>query len=102
MLIQKPSDLKYSDVTPRAVYTNRREFLASMGLGSAILTAGVLKAAPKLEIASKSPFSTTEKVNSYEDVTHYHNFYECGTDKTEPAEYEKNYRSSTWTVSIED
>ncbi len=101
MLIQKSSDLKYSDVTPRAMYANRREFLASLGLGGALLATGVANAAPKLDIASKSPFSTTEKVNSYEDVTHYNNFYEFGTDKTEPAEYAKNYRTSPWTVSIE-
>jgi methionine sulfoxide reductase catalytic subunit len=101
MLIKKPSDLKYSDVTPKSVYTNRREFLAALGLGSALLTTGVSKAGTKLEIASKSPFSTTEKVNSYADVTHYNNFYEFGTDKTDPAEYAKNYRTSPWTVSIE-
>jgi sulfoxide reductase catalytic subunit YedY len=110
MLIQKPSDLKYSDVTPKSVYTNRREFLASMGLAGGGLLGGVLggeilapraQAGTKLEIASRSSFSTTEKINSYDDVTHYNNFYEFGTDKTEPAEYAKNFRTSPWTVSIE-
>jgi sulfoxide reductase catalytic subunit YedY len=106
MLIKKPSDLKYSDVTPKSVYTNRREFLATLGLaggiaGGALLTPRRAQAGTKLEIASKSAYSTTEKVNSYEDVTHYNNFYEFGTDKTDPAEYAKNYRTSPWTVSIE-
>jgi sulfoxide reductase catalytic subunit YedY len=105
MLIKKPSDLKYSDVTPKAVYTNRREFLASLGigagLGSALLTTGAAQAGTKLEVASKSPFSTTEKINSYEDVSTYNNFYEFGTQKNEPSEYAKNYRTSPWTVSIE-
>ena len=101
MLIRKPSDLNYSDVTPKSVYTNRREFLAALGIGGGLLTPREAKAGTKLEIASKSPFSTTEKVNSYEDVTHYNNFYEFGTEKTQPAEYAKNYRTSPWTVSIE-
>jgi sulfoxide reductase catalytic subunit YedY len=105
MLIKKPSDLKYSDVTPKSVYTNRREFLATLGLGAglggALLTTGTARAGTKLEIASKSPFSTTEKINSYQDVTTYNNFYEFGTQKNEPAEYAKNYRTSPWTVSIE-
>ena len=105
MLIKKPSDLQYSDVTPKAVYTNRREFLAALGigagLGGALLTEGVAQAGTKLEVASKSPFSTTEKANSYEDVSTYNNFYEFGTQKNEPAEYAKNYRTSPWTVSIE-
>jgi len=109
MLIKKPSDLKYSDVTPKGVYTNRREFLASLGLAGGVaggLVGGLLSSQPatagtKLEIASKSPFSTTEKINSYQDVTHYNNFYEFGTDKTDPAKYSQNYRTSPWTVSIE-
>jgi len=105
MLIKKPADLKYSDVTPKAVYTNRREFLASLGLAGGLagglLTSHPAQAGTKLEIASKSPFSTTEKINSYQDVTHYNNFYEFGTDKTDPAKYSQNYRTSPWTVSIE-
>ena len=101
MLIRKSSDLKYSDVTPKSVYTNRREFLAAMGIAGGLLTQREARAGTKLEIASKSPFSTTEKVNSYQDVSHYNNFYEFGTDKTDPAENAKNYRTSPWTVSIE-
>ncbi len=101
MLIKRPSVLKYSDVTPKSLYTNRREFLASLGLGGALLTAAVSKAGTKLPIASKSPFSTTETVNSYQDVTHYNNFYEFGTDKTDPAKYAQGFRTSPWTVSIE-
>ena len=105
MLIRKPSDLKYSDVTPRSVYSNRREFLAGLGIagglaGGALLTQRRAEAS-KLEIASKSPFSTTEKITPSQDVTHYNNFYEFGTNKTDPAEYSKNYRTSPWSVSIE-
>ena len=105
MLIKKPSELHYSDVTPKNVYASRREFLAMLGLGAAggaaLMTPRQAQAAAKLDIAAKSPFSTTEKINSYEDVTHYNNFYEFGTQKNEPAEYAKNYRTSPWTVSIE-
>jgi len=101
MLIEKPSDLKYSDVTPKAVYTNRREFLAALGMGGALLMTHEADAGTKLEVSSKSPFSTTEKINSYQDVTTYNNFYEFGTQKNEPAEYARNYRTSPWTVSVE-
>jgi sulfoxide reductase catalytic subunit YedY len=105
MLIKKPSDLRYSDVTPKSVYTNRREFLASLGIAGG-LAGGLLAPRPaqalaKLSIAAKSPFSTDEKINSYQDVTHYNNFYEFGTDKSEPSEYAQNYRTSPWTVSVE-
>ena len=88
MLIKKPSDLQYSDVTPKAVYTNRREFLAALGigagLGGALLTSGVAQAGTKLEVASKSPFSTTETGELLRGRDHYNNFYEFGTEKNEP------------------
>ena len=42
MLIRKPSDLRYSDVTPKEVYLNRRRFL---GAGAATLGALALPSA---------------------------------------------------------
>ena len=50
---------------------------------------------------AKSPFSTTEKPNSLEDVTHYNNFYEFGTQKDQPAVMARNFQTSPWTVSVE-
>jgi methionine sulfoxide reductase catalytic subunit len=58
-------------------------------------------ATTKLNIASKSPFSTSEKQTPYNDVTHYNNFYEFGTDKGDPAKNAQNFRTSPWTVSVE-
>src|SRR5260370_12303418 len=58
-------------------------------------------AATKFTGLAKSPFSTTEKQNSYEDVTHYNNFYEFGTDKGDPAKNSKNFNTSNWVVSVE-
>jgi sulfoxide reductase catalytic subunit YedY len=58
-------------------------------------------AATKFSDLAKSPFSTSEKQNSYEDVTHYNNFYEFGTDKSDPAKNSKNFNTSNWIVSVE-
>src|SRR5260370_19375495 len=66
-----------------------------------LLPENTLYAGTKLAVASKSPFSTTEKQTSYDDVTHYNNFYEFGTDKGDPAKYAQNFRTSPWTISIE-
>src|SRR5580692_6419441 len=49
----------------------------------------------------KSPFSTTEKPNTLQDVTHYNNFYEFGIDKDAPAKNAQKFRTSPWTVSVE-
>jgi sulfoxide reductase catalytic subunit YedY len=60
-----------------------------------------LSAGAKLNAALKSPFSTTEKPTSYDDITHYNNFYEFGTSKDQPAKLAKDFKTSPWTVSVE-
>jgi len=112
MLIRKSPDLTYADITPKSVYLDRRKFLRAMGIVGATAAAGkglfelalpsqTAFAATKLADLVKSPFSTTEKQNSFEDVTHYNNFYEFGTDKGDPAKNSKNFQTSPWTVSVE-
>ena len=112
MLIRKKPDLTSADVTPKAVYLDRREFLKDAGLLGAAAVAGrsLLRlaspassafAATKLTVASKSPFSTTEKQNTYDDVSHYNNYYEFGVDKTEPAKHAGTLITTPWTVSVE-
>jgi sulfoxide reductase catalytic subunit YedY len=112
MLIRRPTDLSYADVTPKSVYTNRREFLRAMGIAGTAAVVGTAAwrlgfpaeeahATSKLNVSAKSPFSTTEKQTPYSDVTHYNNFYEFGTDKTDPAKNSQNFRTSPWSVSVE-
>jgi sulfoxide reductase catalytic subunit YedY len=112
MLIRKALDLTYADVTPKSVYLDRRKFLRDMGIVGAAVIAGksflelaspsqATSAAPKFTGLAKSPFSTTEKQNSFQDVTHYNNYYEFGTDKSDPAKYAQNFKTSPWTVSVE-
>jgi methionine sulfoxide reductase catalytic subunit len=112
MLIRKAPDLTYADVTPKAVYLDRRKFLQAMGIVGATAVVGnglfelampsqTARAATKFGDLAKSPFSTTEKQNSYEDVTHYNNFYEFGTDKTDPSKNAQKFNTSNWIVSVE-
>src|SRR5713101_2334452 len=112
MLIRKAPDLTCADVTPKSVYLNRRNFLRAMGIVGASAVAGkrLLELASPSEMAfagakliglKPSPFSTTEKQNSYQDVTHYNNFYEFGTDKGDPAKNAQHFNTSNWTVSVE-
>jgi methionine sulfoxide reductase catalytic subunit len=112
MLIKRAQDLKYSDITPKHVYMNRRKFLAQAGLAGGAILAGrgiwnmvsppaSVSANTKLNVAVKSPFSTSEKQNTYKEVSTYNNYYEFGTGKDEPAKYAGNFKTSPWTVSVE-
>lgn len=92
--------IPYSQVTPKKEYLNRRRFLAG-GAAALGMAAGIAPGAAKLNVMVKSPFSTTEKQNSYQDITHYNNFYEFGTSKDQPVKLAGTLRTSPWTISIE-
>jgi methionine sulfoxide reductase catalytic subunit len=44
---------------------------------------------------------TDEKLNSFEDITSYNNFYEFGTGKDDPARYAGRLKTSPWKVKID-
>ena len=54
-------------------------------------------------IKKGSPFSITngEVMNTWEQITTYNNFYEFGTDKDQPAELARNFKTEPWTVAVE-
>jgi len=112
MLVKKAPDLTYKDLTPKSLYMGRRNFL--FGLASAyggvvgykkltrLLEGPATGSTPvKLTGVTKWPGSTTEKETSLEDITHYNNFYEFGTGKTDPAANSKNFVTTPWSVSVE-
>jgi sulfoxide reductase catalytic subunit YedY len=100
MLIRKPADLRYSDITPKQFYVNRRRFLAgSLAFGA---FAGAARAGMKFTDVKKTSYNVgDEKITPLEAITHYNNFYEFGTDKSDPAENAKNFRTSPWTLKVE-
>jgi len=111
MLIKNKPELTYVDVTPKNLYFNRRNFLRGLSIaGAATLVGerfasilshtGSIQANSKLATV-KSNYTVEEKVTSENDVTHYNNFYEFGTDKGDPAKNAQNFRTSPWTVSVE-
>ena len=112
MLIKKTDDIRSSEITPKDLYLNRRKFLAGAAMAGAAAAAGLglkellahsstVQAGEKINGIQKSPFSTTEKVTPYNDVTHYNNYYEFSTEKEEPADLAKNFKTRPWTVTID-
>jgi sulfoxide reductase catalytic subunit YedY len=100
MLIARPPVLRWSDVTPKAIYLNRRKFLAAAS-GGLLLTAPYARA-EKFEGLQKSPLSVTdEKITPPGDATSYNNFYEFGTGKTDPARNAGRLKTHPWKVNVE-
>jgi sulfoxide reductase catalytic subunit YedY len=116
MLIKRASDIRSSEITDKKLYLNRREFLqtaTAAAAGAAVLAgAGVaLEAAGqpaphgrKLDNVRKSPLSVSasdEKVNTWDQITTYNNYYEFGTDKDSPSEYAKSLKTEPWKVVVD-
>ncbi len=88
-------DLKWSDVTPRTDFVNRRQLIAG---AAALAIAG--PAAAKLSYVP-STYSTDEEPNTFEEITTYNNFYEFGTSKDSPATYAGALTVDPWSVKID-
>ena len=105
-----------SEITPRAVYEDRRNLLRLMASGVAgaslaawagrealaadVARSGKLPALPGAK-SSVAGAITMETPTSYQDATTYNNFYEFGTDKSEPARNAHTLKTTPWTVEIE-
>jgi len=110
MLIRQAPDIRSSEITPEHLYRNRRQFIraasgAAVGAaaGASVLGRydGAVSAQEPIPDLVKSPFSTDEELNSFEDITTYNNFYEFGLDKGDPARYAHEMTIDPWSVRVE-
>jgi len=117
MLIKKAPDIRSSEITDKKVYLNRREFIRAAAVTGATAAAGVLaaNALGSVDLAAKgAPHGrklanikkgfaqdVPDKINAWEDITSYNNYYEFGTDKADPAENARNFKTEPWTVTID-
>ena len=101
-----------SDITPKEVYESRRKFIAQMAVGAAVGSslwemanreAFAADAPPAQKLAGKlnPAYSIMEKQTPFKDASSYNNYYEFGTDKSEPAVNAHTLKTRPWTVSIE-
>ncbi|WP_101047734.1 protein-methionine-sulfoxide reductase catalytic subunit MsrP [Macromonas nakdongensis] len=103
-----------SEITPRAVYQERRRWLqqAAWGLGGVTLVAWAGRQAwaegrpgrlPALAgVPSDVPGAlTAEAPTPYRDASTYNNFYEFGLDKADPARLAGRMKTRPWTVQVE-
>lgn len=102
-----------SEITPQNIYLRRREWLQKSLLGAAAFGSPWLAASasaattrpgklpPLAATLSTVPGATTpEALTSYADATTYNNFYEFGTDKSDPARNAGQFRPRPWAVTV--
>ena len=112
------------EITPEGVYLRRREFIrnsfrfaaTSTAVGATLLrlmkglrttpheklaTSGTTRDPNTLTIVRRADYSSGEAKTPFESVTTYNNFYEFGTDKSDPALNASSLKLRPWTVSIE-
>lgn len=96
-----------SEITPESVWLNRRNLMKAAAAGSlaAALPERLLAASPapqplEFKRAGCDACQATDTLTPYEDATQYNNFYEFGTDKSDPAEYAHAMTIDPWSVEV--
>jgi sulfoxide reductase catalytic subunit YedY len=102
------ADVASSDITPEWAYHSRRDFMrAAVGVAAGAMLAGCAtdtSAAQASLSAKKSPLSVDPKIeppHTWEQITNYNNYYEFGTDKSDPAQYAGKLVTKPWTVKVD-
>jgi sulfoxide reductase catalytic subunit YedY len=112
MLIKKPNEIKSSEITDEQTYLNRRNFIrAGLLAGTTLATAGVYRfinpptaketvTAQIENIAKPNDFQLEDKLNTFEEITNYNNFYEFSTSKTAVARKAENFVTRPWSIEV--
>jgi len=112
MLIGKAPEFPSSEITPRERFLNRRNFifagLAAAGVGYELrhglppfYSPGVAYASSKLQTVKGNAPAVPDPVTPKQKATTYNNFYEFGTDKSDPAHNASTLLTRPWTVAVE-
>ena len=120
MLIQTKPAIPASEITDEALYLRRRDFIKIAAGAVAAATAAPLigcggdrLAAESLEGgafgSAQSPLggykeraiATDEKLNTFDEITGYNNFFEFGMGKGDPKRFGGSLKTSPWKVKVD-
>jgi len=102
----KSVPVKSSEITPYSQYLSRRDFLKAAGIvtGSALLAAcapkGTATSAADASVYPTQKDELGDPTNSFEDITHYNNYYEFTVDKQGVAGMAEKFNPKPWTVEV--
>lgn len=104
--------IKSSEITDEQTYLNRRNFIrAGLLAGTTLATAGVYRfinpPPPKSVVTAEisgvskpSEFQVEDRLNTFEEITNYNNFYEFSTGKTSVARAAQDFITRPWTIEV--
>lgn len=98
-----------SEITSQTDYLSRRRFIKQIGAGSIGLSALSVSyqaqaeshGLTKLNATLNKNYVAMDKTTPYQDATTYNNFYEFGTDKSDPAKNAHSLITRPWTIRID-
>jgi sulfoxide reductase catalytic subunit YedY len=101
MLIQHPREPKSSEITPESLYMDRRAWLVAAGAIAVGAFAPRSSAQDPQAVGKPYGLQPNDQPTPWIDVTTYNNFYEFGTDKSDPARNAKSFKTSPWTLTVD-
>ncbi|MHA7064142.1 protein-methionine-sulfoxide reductase catalytic subunit MsrP [Azospirillum argentinense] len=104
--VRSASQASENEVTPRGLFLSRRSIMAggaaALALGGTGVLPGTALAAPfqaPLTVSPKDPKMDAQ--TPMKSATSYNNFYEFGTDKTDPSENAGTLRTRPWEIAVD-
>ena len=92
-----------SEITPYKSYLNRRKFIKNSAITA--VSIAIPSKIHALHNDPKNPYSSqldeNDKLNSFDEITTYNNFYEFGIGKSDPSNFSNKFKPRPWSISIE-
>jgi sulfoxide reductase catalytic subunit YedY len=98
-----------SEITPKRLYLSRRQFIGSAGMAfaGALALAACKGNVPGATQTTEAPNYTGPtqdelgaSLTSFQDITHYNNYYEFSTNKEAVADLVGNFPISPWKIEV--
>jgi sulfoxide reductase catalytic subunit YedY len=117
--VKDPIKIPASEITDETAYFNRRQFIQAGVLAASTVATGLVYRrlnpvggskvdTPRIQglikpsaAEAEASFRVGEAATSFQDITHYNNFYEFSTDKEGVAPAAAGFETSGWQVSVE-
>ncbi|MDP1899413.1 MAG: protein-methionine-sulfoxide reductase catalytic subunit MsrP [Rubrivivax sp.] len=98
-----------SEITPQGIYAARRRWMQGLAAGAALQALPALAQSARPGKLAPLPGGRSsvagamvmDKPTSYADASSYNNYYEFGTDKSDPERAAHTLKPRPWTVAVE-